>query len=85
MVEQTDYRLTAEDETKVKERIAETISEWRYTHSTAWTPDLMAESVLVRLARQAIGCSAYDLTDAENAWVTAQVRAAIEGYKPRGY
>lgn len=74
----TAYRFTAEDETRIGEQIAGTLTRWQSQVDRPLELDGDARLTLTRLAAQSIGCSLFDLRDVELAWIEARVSVLAE-------
>lgn len=71
----TEFRLTAEDEERVRSRQAEAVETWR-REGPSWTPGSVDLEALYRLGCHSIGCSDADLREVERDWIRARAREA---------
>lgn len=71
----TSYRLTAEDESVIRARLASYVSMGDIT-----THPRRGNVIdrLVRIGAHAIGCSVDDLRDSEISWIVDQATAALD-------
>lgn len=70
----TNYRLTAEDESCITERLIEVVS--------GWTPSERQDGgtnrlTLQRIAAHSIGCTLPDLRDSEVEWLNGRITRVI--------
>jgi hypothetical protein len=71
-----DYRLTAEDESRVKTVIAGEVARWRNWGTISLAAGAAFET-LRRIGFSTLGCAEWDLRDSEIEWVEAQVREVL--------
>ncbi len=70
----TDYRLTEEDETRIRVALRRAVSEWDASPvSGSYRIDAAARVTLQRIGAHAIGCGLDDLRSVELEWIDNEI------------